>query len=73
VWGGIQAGYIDPNANQILDHFFKEHVLDRNCTANLTYLEEQDLSSSYQHVPGNWKVKVRLKTIVAGKVELPAR
>jgi hypothetical protein len=71
VWGGIQAGYNDPNADQILNHFFKEHVSDRNCTANVTYLEEQDLSPSYQHVPSNWKGKVKLKTIVAGKVELP--
>ena len=71
VWGGIQAGWDDPNAEETLGRFYKERVLDRNCTANVTYLSLPDLSPSYQHVPDNMAQSVRLKTIMAGKVELP--
>lgn len=73
VWGGIQAGYADPNAESTLDVYYRENIHDRHCTANTSYILEPDLSPTYQHIPNNWKGKVRLKTIVAGKVELPGR
>ena len=71
VWGGIQAGWDDPNAQKTLDRFYKERVLDRKCTANVTYLELPDLSPTYQHLPESMTKRVQLQTIMAGKVELP--
>ena len=71
VWGGIQAGYKDKGAEQTLKSYVKEYVLDKNCTANITFIMQEDLSPTYQHLPDDWKSRVRLKTIAAGKVELP--
>ncbi len=73
VWGGIQAGYADPDAEKTLHAYYQEYVHDRHCTANSSYISETDLSPTYQHIPKEWKGKVKLKTIVAGKVELPGR
>jgi hypothetical protein len=73
VWGGIQAGYQDPNAERTLGSFYKEYVLNKKCTANTTYMQEQDLSPTYQHLTDEWKGRVKLKTIIAGKVELPSQ
>jgi hypothetical protein len=71
IWGGIQAGYNDRNAEQTLDGFYKTQVLEKKCTANTTYMSEKDLSPTYQHLPDSWRGKVRLKTIISGRVELP--
>jgi hypothetical protein len=71
VWGGIQAGYNDKDAEKTLEAYYKENVLNKRCTANTTYMEEQDLSPTYQHVPDELKGKLRLKTIIAGRVESP--
>ena len=73
VWGGIQAGYNDRDAEQHLDRYLKEEVLNKNCSANSTYLEERDLSPTYQHLPESWRGKVKLRTIIAGKVEIPGQ
>jgi alpha 1,2-mannosyltransferase len=72
VWGGIQEGYLDPKPEKALNLFFQD-VLNRKCTANITRMREIDLSPTYQHIPVEWRGKVELKTIVAGKVELPGQ
>jgi len=72
VWGGIQQGYLDPTPENSLNAYLQD-VLDRRCTANVTTMDETDLSPTYQHIPLNWKGKLHLKTIVAGKVELPGQ
>ena len=60
-------------ARMALDAYYQEYVSNRHCTANISYLEEKDLSPTYQHIPNEWKGKVKLRTIVAGKVELPGQ
>ena len=72
LWGGIQAGYLDPKADHTLDDFYRNKLLARRCPYNASYLHEEDLSPSYAHVPNDLRGKVALHTIVAGKVELPA-
>lgn len=69
--GGIQAGYAGPNAETILKEYMENTVLTKKCTANVSYIEQSDLSPTYQHVAPEWRKKIRLKTIVAGRVELP--
>ena len=75
-WGSIQAGYNDPQGEQKVDQFYQTHVLDKDCpTANLTYLFEDDLSPTYAHLPDAIRHqqggRFKLKTVHAGKVELP--
>ena len=78
-WGGIQAGYNDPKGEQQVNEFYQTHVLDKGCpTANLTYLYEGDLSPMHAHIPDAVRQryeqkggKFKLKTVYAGKVELP--
>ena len=77
VWGGIQAGYNDPNGDQIVEKFYDTHVLKKDChTANMTYILEEDLSPAYSHIPEEIRKdgkKIALKTVHAGKVELPGQ
>jgi hypothetical protein len=73
VWGGVQAGYNDPNADQTIENIFRKKVQEKGCTANLTLMTERNLSPTYAHIPQEWKGKVRLKTIMAGNVELPGK
>ena len=78
-WGSIQAGYNDPEGEQKVDRFYQTHVLDKDCpTANLTYLYKADLSPLHAHIPDEIRQqheqesgKFKLKTVYAGKVELP--
>ena len=78
-WGSIQAGYNDPEGEQKVDQFYQTHVLDKDCpTANLTYLYKDDLSPLHAHIPDAIRQqheqqggKFKLKTVYAGKVELP--
>lgn len=70
--GGIQEGYLDP-APEITLNAYVHDVSNRMCTANITSLSEIDLSPTYQHIPVDWRGKVKLKTIVAGRVELPGQ
>jgi len=72
LWGGIQAGYNDPNASETVNEFFQSALLDRDCPGNATFLTEPDLSPTYSHIPSEWKGKVALQTVIAGNVELPA-
>jgi hypothetical protein len=73
VWGGIQAGYKDAQAEHTLAAYLDEYVIRKRCTANTTYLEPRDLSPTYQHIPEPYLNKVSLKTIAAGRVELPGK
>lgn len=70
-WGGIQAGYNDPNASTTLEAFYQSRLISRNCQANATFLHDPDLSPSYAHVPDEWKGRLSLHTIVAGRVDWP--
>jgi alpha 1,2-mannosyltransferase len=68
-WGGIQAGYDDRNASEIMNDFYRTKILGSNCSVNATYLSEQDLSPSYSHLPADRKGRVQLHTLVRGWVE----
>jgi len=76
-WGSIQAGYNDPHGEQLVDAFYDQHVIQKDCpTANITYLHEEDLSPTYSHLPETIRnrkggERFRLKTVYAGKVEVP--
>jgi len=73
VWGGIQAGYDDPNAEATLANYYQRQVLDLNCPINATFLSESDLSPSYAHVPIDLKGRLLLHSIMMGRVELPGK
>lgn len=75
VWGGIQAGYNDPNANSTLENYLQRKVLGvKNCAANISLMISDDLSPTYQHLPDDlMNREIKLKTIMAGKVELPGQ
>jgi hypothetical protein len=73
VWGGIQAGYNDKMADQTLETFYQTKVLSKGCTANRTILSQQSLSPTYTHLPPGFTGKLALKTIMAGRVELPGK
>jgi len=73
VWGGIQAGYDDPLADETLDFYYKTKVAAPGCLANLTLMSAHNLSPTYSHLPKYLNGKLKLKTIMAGKVELPGR
>ena len=71
-WGGIQAGYNDPNASHTLDRFYGSMSLERNCQVNTTFLQEQDLSPTYSHISPSFKGRVSLHTTMRGWVESSA-
>ena len=71
IWGGIQAGYNDPNAAKTLGEFSKSKVSDLGCEVNSSPLREADLSPTYAHIPEAMKGTLSLQTITAGNVELP--
>jgi hypothetical protein len=73
VWGGIQAGYNDPNASETLRKYMKLRVSKTVCNAKVTFPSQEDLSPTYQHLPPKLEGKVRLHTIMAGMVELPGK
>jgi Glycolipid 2-alpha-mannosyltransferase len=73
MWGGIQAGYNDPKADDTINHYLEQKVLGVGCTANVTFPMEDDLSPTYQHLPLELQGKLKLKTVMAGKVELPGK
>jgi hypothetical protein len=70
MWGGIQAGYDDPNADATLDTYFQKKVVQKGCQANRTITAAGGLSPTYSHLSQGLKDKIRLKSIMAGKVEL---
>ena len=71
VWGGIQAGYDDPQSDITLDAFHKSRVLEKGCIANVTMMSKLNLSPTYAHLPAELNGAVKLKTISAGRVETP--
>jgi Glycolipid 2-alpha-mannosyltransferase len=75
VWGGIQAGYNDPKARETLDEYFTNMIVDKNCSANATFLQQHDLSPSYiHHLPFSLEGgRLALHTIAAGGVELSGK
>jgi len=75
VWGGIQAGYNDPNANTTLENYLQKKVSGVDgCVADVSFMSSGDLSPTYQHLPDHlMNGEMQLKTIMAGKVELPGQ
>lgn len=71
IWGGIQAGYNDTNAASTIQKFLDERITSKGCHANVTMMQPEDLSPTYAHLSNNLAGKVSLKTVMAGKVELP--
>jgi hypothetical protein len=68
-WGGMQAGYLDEEADRRLnDYAHSPAVLSPGCLANATDMTLYDLSPTYAHVP-NGMHNLTLRTIVAGKME----
>ena len=76
-WGGIQAGYNDPDGDKLVEQFYEKHVIKKDCpTANMTDIPEEDLSPTYAHIPDSARQRnkrIILKTVHAGLVELPNR
>lgn len=73
MWGGIQAGYNDPKSDDTLQEYMQKKITSKGCTANVTFLTQDDLSPTYQHLPEYLDGKVVLKTVMAGKVELQGK
>jgi alpha 1,2-mannosyltransferase len=71
VWGGIQAGYNDTHALETVGNYYQTMLIDRNCTANATFLDAPNLSPTYSHLPSDLEDYLSLYTITAGEVELP--
>jgi alpha 1,2-mannosyltransferase len=72
IWGGIQAGANDTNAQRVMDEYYAKYALDLNCPVNASYLGSDDLSPLYSHLSPLEKTKISLHTITAGSVELPS-
>lgn len=84
-WGGIQAGYADPNGwrtvYQWKEKYLSQPKVVEHCklqgSDNLRgvrfdeIIDEKDLSPSYQHLPPRMKGNVQLQQIAAGFVDLP--
>ncbi|CAB9521584.1 Glycolipid 2-alpha-mannosyltransferase [Seminavis robusta] len=73
VWGGIEAGYDDQNAETTLNEYYQRKIVDLNCPSNATFLSEADLSPTYAHVPADLKRRLFLHNIMAGNVERPGK
>lgn len=74
IWGGIQAGFNDPNALATLDTFYQEKVVNvLNCSANDYMMPMEDLSPTYSHLSMQDAKKFPLRTVMVGKVELPGK
>jgi Glycolipid 2-alpha-mannosyltransferase len=73
VWGGIEAGYDDEDAERTLNEYFQSQVVELACPSNATFLSEEDLSPSYAHYPPHMKGRMFLHSIMAGNVEKPGK
>ena len=72
MWGGIQAGYNDPNSSATIDEYYQGLLVDRNCHANVGMLFESDLSPTYQHnISPPYRGELSLLTVAAGLIEIP--
>lgn len=72
-WGGIEAGYDDPDAEKTMTEYYQRQVVDLNCTSNATFLSEADLSPTYAHYPADLKGRLFLHSIMSGNVEKPGK
>ena len=73
-WGGIQAGYNDPNSSATVGDYYQRMLVERGCQANAFMLFEADLSPTYQHtIPPPYRGELSLHTVTAGLVELPGK
>eukprot|EP00977_Amphora_coffeiformis_P002450 scaffold456_cov171-Amphora_coffeaeformis.AAC.17 len=74
MWGGIQAGYNDPNSSATVGDYYQRMLVERGCQANAVMLFEDDLSPTYQHtIPPSYRGELSLHTVTAGLVELPGK
>lgn len=73
VWGGIEAGYEDPEAETTLERYYQEQVIKLNCPCNATFLAEADLSPTYAHIPAELRGRVFLHSFMSGNVEKPGK
>ena len=74
VWGGIQAGYDDPNSSATVDDYYQRMVVQRGCRADANMLFQDDLSPTYQHtIPPTYRGELSLHTVTAGLVESPGK
>jgi hypothetical protein len=73
IWGGIEAGYDDPKAEETLNQYYQEQVTDLNCPSNATFLAETDLSPTYAHVPAQLRGRLFLLSLMTGNVEKPGK
>lgn len=71
VWGGIQAGYEDPNVEDTLNSYWVKKVASVGSCHNRDYLlSKENLSPTYSHLPPE-KAGIKLRTIMHGKIEVP--
>ena len=73
VWGGIEAGYDDIDADKALADYYERQIMELNCKGNATFLAEADLSPSYAHYPEELKGRLYLHSIMSGNVEKPGK
>ena len=74
VWGGIEAGYDDSNAEKTLTEYYQKQVVDLNCPCNATFLSASDLSPTYAHFdPADLEGRLFLHSIMSGNVEKPGK
>jgi alpha 1,2-mannosyltransferase len=82
MWGALQAGYLDPNAEAHFDRFSTEFKLFKRtrCPLNRHSLKVKHLSPTYAHLPpSSWFINrfgisvddITWKTFAAGLVENP--
>lgn len=83
-WGGLQAGYNDINGDKQLEEWTYIYLEKNKChvivgtmlqedgdAARIHYLDWEDLSPTYSHLPDEVVHSLSLKSVTAGDVELP--
>lgn len=79
-WGGIQAGYADPNGTATIDSWIDSHLQKQHCRSKSAQhqnamrvgeiITEMDLSPTYQHLPAYMNGKLQLRQVAAGQVDV---
>jgi hypothetical protein len=76
-WGGIQAGFNDPNAEKTLESYYQENVVrvaNRCRRKTRDYVVTEDsLSPTYAHLPVDRAENLTLRTIMGGDVEITSK
>jgi hypothetical protein len=70
IWGAIQTGYLDTDAERVLEQYQEKHLANPNCNGSVYHLTFPDLSPTYSHLAKPLQNTLRLATISAGKVEM---